>query len=54
MLTLPSLAMNIGLWQVAGGHGKIKVEKAIQEMKRYADAGFYAFDMADICKFHIF
>ena len=51
MLILASLAISTGLWQVAGGHGKINVEKAIQEMKKYADAGFYAFDLADICKF---
>lgn len=45
-LQVPAIIM--GLWQVAGGHGKINVEKAIQDMKKYADAGFYAFDLADI------
>lgn len=46
--TLQLPAITIGLWQVAGGHGKINMEKALQEMKSYADAGFYAFDLADI------
>lgn len=41
-------AITIGLWQVAGGHGKINLEKAVQEMKIYAEAGFFAFDLADI------
>ncbi|KAH7446573.1 hypothetical protein KP509_01G062800 [Ceratopteris richardii] len=41
-------AITIGLWQVAGGHGKIDLERAVQEMKLYADAGFQSFDLADI------
>eukprot|EP00250_Pteridium_aquilinum_P010170 c19193_g1_i1 orf=228-1220(-) len=41
-------AITIGLWQVAGGHGKINIEKAVQEMKMYVEAGFFAFDLADI------
>ncbi|KAI5073543.1 hypothetical protein GOP47_0011556 [Adiantum capillus-veneris] len=46
--TLQVPAITIGLWQVAGGHGKINLEKAVQEMKVYAEAGFFAFDLADI------
>eukprot|EP00249_Psilotum_nudum_P014661 c24944_g1_i1 orf=84-1097(+) len=45
-LNLPAIL--IGMWQVAGGHGKVNMPKAVEEMKRYANAGFLAFDMADI------
>ena len=37
-----------GMWQVAGGHGKIDSESAISEMISYHDSGFTAWDMADI------
>ncbi|MCO5566612.1 hypothetical protein L7F22_020289 [Adiantum nelumboides] len=46
--TLQVPAITIGLWQVAGGHGKINLEKAVQEMKVYSEAGLFAFDLADI------
>ncbi len=37
-----------GMWQVAGGHGRIDHEKAIEEMVRYHEAGFSSWDLADI------
>lgn len=37
-----------GMWQVAGGHGRIEREKAIGEMMSYHDAGFTSWDLADI------
>ena len=37
-----------GMWQVAGGHGKIDPESAISEMISYHDSGFTTWDMADI------
>ncbi|WP_101476853.1 aldo/keto reductase [Candidatus Nitrosotalea bavarica] len=37
-----------GMWQVAGGHGKIDPESAISEMLSYHDSGFTTWDMADI------
>ena len=37
-----------GMWQVAGGHGKIDSESAISEMFSYHDSGFTTWDMADI------
>ncbi|CAK9197058.1 unnamed protein product [Sphagnum jensenii] len=41
-------AIITGMWQVAGGHGKIDQKKAVEEMKRYAFAGLGVFDLADI------
>ena len=35
---------------MAGGHGTIDVNKAVNEMKLYAFAGLGIFDMADVCK----
>jgi len=37
-----------GMWQVAGGHGKINPESAISDMISYHDSGFTTWDMADI------
>ena len=37
-----------GMWQVAGGHGYIDHELAIEEMMKYHDAGFTSWDLADI------
>jgi aryl-alcohol dehydrogenase-like predicted oxidoreductase len=37
-----------GMWQVAGGHGYIDHEKAIEDMIRYHDSGFTTWDLADI------
>ena len=37
-----------GMWQVAGGHGVIDFEMALPEMKKFHDAGFTTWDMADI------
>jgi len=37
-----------GMWQVAGGHGRINSELAIAEMVKYHDAGFTTWDLADI------
>lgn len=37
-----------GMWQVAGGHGRIEHEKAIGEMVAYHDSGFTSWDLADI------
>jgi len=37
-----------GMWQVAGGHGYIDHELAIEDMMKYHEAGFTSWDMADI------
>ena len=37
-----------GMWQVAGGHGYIDRELAIEDMMKYHDAGFTSWDLADI------
>ncbi|HZD34748.1 MAG TPA: aldo/keto reductase [Nitrososphaeraceae archaeon] len=37
-----------GMWQVAGGHGYIDLEKAVEDMIRYHDSGFTTWDLADI------
>src|SRR6266516_6887812 len=36
-----------GMWQVAGGHGYIDHELAIEYMMKYHDAGFTTWDLAD-------
>jgi aryl-alcohol dehydrogenase-like predicted oxidoreductase len=37
-----------GMWQVAGGHGYIDHEKAVEDMVKYHDSGFTTWDLADI------
>jgi len=37
-----------GMWQVAGGHGQIDSELAVQDMKKYHELGFTTWDLADI------
>ncbi len=37
-----------GMWQVAGGHGPIDPQVAVEEMVKYHDAGFTTWDLADI------
>jgi aryl-alcohol dehydrogenase-like predicted oxidoreductase len=37
-----------GGWQLAGGHGRIEHEAAIEDMLRFVDAGITTFDCADI------
>ena len=37
-----------GMWQVAGGHGDINRQKAIQDMSTYHEQGFTTWDLADI------
>jgi len=37
-----------GGWQLAGGHGAIEHDRAIDDMMAFADAGITAFDCADI------
>ena len=37
-----------GMWQVAGGHGQINSELAIQDMQKYQENGFTTWDLADI------
>ncbi len=37
-----------GMWQVAGGHGRIDPRVAVQEMAKYHEAGFTTWDLADI------
>jgi aryl-alcohol dehydrogenase-like predicted oxidoreductase len=37
-----------GMWQVAGGHGRINPQAAVDEMVRYHSAGFTTWDLADI------
>jgi aryl-alcohol dehydrogenase-like predicted oxidoreductase len=37
-----------GMWQVAGGHGKIEHDRAVEDMLSYHDLGFTSWDLADI------
>jgi aryl-alcohol dehydrogenase-like predicted oxidoreductase len=37
-----------GMWQVAGGHGYIDHELAVEDMVKFHDAGFTTWDLADI------
>ncbi|MDQ4073099.1 MAG: aldo/keto reductase [Thermoproteota archaeon] len=37
-----------GMWQVAGGHGYIDHQLAIEDMIKYHEAGFTSWDLADI------
>jgi aryl-alcohol dehydrogenase-like predicted oxidoreductase len=37
-----------GMWQVAGGHGQIDSELAINDMEKYQKCGFTTWDLADI------
>ncbi len=37
-----------GMWQVAGGHGYIDHELAIEDMMKYHEVGFTSWDLADI------
>ena len=37
-----------GMWQVAGGHGRINPQKALEEMIKYHNTGFTTWDLADI------
>lgn len=37
-----------GMWQVAGAHGRINPQAAIEEMIKYHNAGFTTWDLADI------
>ena len=37
-----------GMWQVAGGHGQINLESAVDEMIQYHNDDFTTWDMADI------
>ena len=37
-----------GMWQVAGAHGHINPQAAVEEMIRYHSAGFVTWDLADI------
>lgn len=37
-----------GMWQVSGSHGTIDVDRAVEDMFTYYDAGLTTFDMADI------
>lgn len=37
-----------GMWQVAGGHGYIDYERAVEDMIRYHESGFTTWDLADI------
>lgn len=36
------------MWQVSGSHGSIDVDRAVEDMFTYYDAGLTTFDMADI------
>src|SRR2546421_12988675 len=36
-----------GMWQVSGAHGLINLERAVDEMFSYIDAGFSSWDLAD-------
>ena len=38
----------VGLWQISGSHGPTDPNAAIPEMLAYTQAGFHAWDMADI------
>ena len=37
-----------GMWQVAGGHGRIDPDLALEEMEKYHSAGYTTWDLADI------
>jgi len=37
-----------GGWQLAGGHGAIEAEQAVEDMRAYVEAGITTFDCADI------
>ncbi len=37
-----------GGWQLAGGHGPVEQEQALEDMRRYVEAGITTFDCADI------
>jgi aryl-alcohol dehydrogenase-like predicted oxidoreductase len=37
-----------GMWQVAGGHGRIDPQAAISDMEKYHETGFTTWDLADI------
>jgi len=37
-----------GMWQVAGGHGQIDSESAVNEMEKYQMCGYTTWDLADI------
>ena len=37
-----------GGWQLAGGHGHVDERLAIEDMRRFAEAGITTFDCADI------
>ena len=37
-----------GMWQIAGGHGYIDSELAIEDMMRYHEKGLTTWDLADI------
>ncbi len=37
-----------GGWQLAGGHGDVTVDAAVEDMRRYVEAGITTFDCADI------
>jgi len=37
-----------GMWQVAGGHGQIDSESAVNDMEKYQKCGFTTWDLADI------
>ncbi|MFC2037905.1 aldo/keto reductase, partial [Chloroflexota bacterium] len=37
-----------GGWQLAGGHGRIGLDQALQDMRLYVQAGLTTFDCADI------
>lgn len=38
----------MGFWQLAGGHGPVDRENALQDMKLFVEAGLTTFDCADI------
>ena len=40
-------SLPVGLWQLAGGHGPIDRETAIESLFDYLDAGYTTLDMAD-------
>jgi aryl-alcohol dehydrogenase-like predicted oxidoreductase len=37
-----------GGWQLAGGHGRVEGERALEDMRLYVEAGITTFDCADI------
>jgi len=45
--SLPIKRVINGLWQVSGGHGRIKPEQAIEDMFKYVDSGLTTWDAAD-------